>query len=231
MNARIKLIVPLLLLVVAQGCVPAQPAEVDVAPAATSTVTRPPATATSTPLPPPTATPVATEVLPTPQPAVTITATGGTLYIRRGPGLEYDRIGALTKGSSASIIGQDVLSKWVQITIPDSERTGWVSNMSSLTRIDGDLSSVPDFTYTDWAKPAYVKNCTEHEILIQPGEIRLLNFYTNGESLNEAQINPGVYTVYDLFVPGEPAIETIDVREGVTVYITVNGLGVSHKCP
>jgi len=58
-----------------------------------------------------------------------------------------------------------------------------------------------------------------------------LNFYTNGESLNEAQINPGVYTVYDLFVPGEPAIETIDVREGVTVYITVNGLGVSHKCP
>ncbi|MCQ3939051.1 MAG: hypothetical protein DPW18_18685 [Chloroflexi bacterium] len=196
----------------------------------TSAAYRPTPTASSTPLPSPTVVPAAGTALPTLQP-VTITAVGGNLYIRRGPGMEYDRIGVLKKGSSAQVIGRDVLSRWVQVNVPGSDRTGWVSIMTDLSRIDGDLNPIPDFTFTDWPQPAYIKNCTEHDLYIMPGEIYLYNLYTNSKYLNEAQVNPGVYTVYDLFVPGEPEIETVDVREGMTVYITVNGLGVKHNCP
>lgn len=232
MTAMKKLIPALLLFFLAQGCVPAQQPQPEVMEVeSTATVENQLPVETSTPLPTATAVPTATEVLPTPQPMVTIHAVSGNLYIRRGPGIEYDRIGVLTKGTSAEIIGQDVLSKWVQVNVPDSDRTGWVSIMTEFSQVDGDLSLVADFTFTDWPKPAYIKNCTEHDILIQPGEIYLYNLWTNGQFLNEAQVNPGTYTVYDMFVPGEPEIETVDVREGMTIYITVNGEGVKHNCP
>jgi hypothetical protein len=81
----------------------------------------------------------------------------------------------LYKGTSARIIGQDVLSRWVQIQMPRfRELTGWVSIMTDFTRVDGDLASVPDFTFTDWPLPAYVKNCTEHDLVLEPGDIYLI---------------------------------------------------------
>lgn len=197
----------------------------------TATVHRPPSTVTAAPPPTPTLVPTATEISPTPQPTVTITAAKGSLYIRRGPGLPYNQIGVLRKGESANIIGQDVLSRWVQIQIPGSDATGWVSIMTDFTSVQGDLNAVPDFTFTDWPQPAYVKNCTEHDILLEPGEIYLYSAYTNADYLNEAQVDPGVYTAYDLFVPGEPEIQKVEIREGMYVYLTLNGLGVNHKCP
>jgi hypothetical protein len=214
-----------------QGCFQNQ--TVDSVPqtvAATPTVHRPLSTVTVAPPPTPTVVPT-TEPLPTPTPHVTITAVNGNLYIRRGPGLPYDQIGVLYKGASAVIIGQDVLARWVQIHIPDSERTGWVSMMTDFSAIEGDVKSIPDFTFTDYPLPAYIKNCTEHDLWIEPGDFYLYNLFTNAQYLNEVQVNPGVYSVYDLFVPGEPEIQKVNIREGMTAYITVNGLGVSHLCP
>lgn len=232
MNSRKQILFSLLLMVFLQGCFRAQTTNNELPTVeVTATTERPTSTITSAPLPSATVTPTVAEVLPTPPPNVTITAVGGNLYIRRGPGFEYDPIAVLTKGSSADVIGQDVLSKWAQVNIPDSDRTGWVSLMSTLTQVTGELSQVPDFTFTDWAKPAYVKNCTEHNIYIMPGEVYLYNLYTNSKYLNEAQVNPGTYRVYDVSLPDEPEIQIIEVREGVTVYITVNGLGVEHDCP
>ncbi|MBI5824382.1 MAG: SH3 domain-containing protein [Chloroflexi bacterium] len=192
-----------------------------------------PAIQDSTPLasPPPTLAPTAVVILPTPLPSVTITAATGNIFIRRGPGLPYNPIGVLSKGASARVIAQDVLSDWVQINIPDSETTGWVSIQTMYSKVDGDLSQLPDFTFTDWPLPAYIKNCTEHDMFIAPGEIYLSSLYTNAQYKNEVQVNPGSYVAYDLFVPGEPEAQEIEIREGVTAYITINGLGEEHKCP
>lgn len=217
-----------------QGCSPARTAE-----------NRPQTTAqetpsmvnlssfTATPAPPsaPTPAPVILEPSPTPKPAVTVTAAGGNLFIRRGPNTRYNQIGVLYEGTSAAVIARDVLGEWVQIVLPGSEATGWVSVLTRYSKIEGDLKSLPDFTFTDWPLPAYVKNCTEHDIVLEPGDIYLNNLYTNAQYWNEAQVDPGLYTVYDMFLPGAPEIQKIYIKEGMTVYITVNGLGEKHKCP
>lgn len=192
-----------------------------------------PAPPTFTPPPSPTPAPAAVEVSPTPELTanVTVTAARGNLYIRRGPGTPYDRIGVLSKGESAVVIGRDVLSKWVQIQIPGlDEATGWVSLLTEFSEIQGDLSQVPAFTFTDWPQPAYIENCTEHDLLILPNELYLYNLYANDKYLNEVQIDPGTYNIQDLFVDGEPVYMTVDVREGQTLYITENALGEMHKC-
>jgi hypothetical protein len=227
-----KAIPALILILLVQGCAPAQTFESE--PQTTddglqAAVTAPPSTVA--PLPTRTVVPTTTEIPPTSAPKVTITATKGNLYIRRGPGLPYNQIGILYQDASAEIIGRDVLSRWVQVNIPNSDQTGWVSIMTDFTSVDGDLDSVPNFTFTDWPLPAYVKNCTEHDLVLEPGDIYLYNLWTNSQYLNEAQINPGLYTVYDLFLPGAPEVQKVNIKEGMTVYITVNGLGVSHKCP
>jgi Bacterial SH3 domain len=217
------------ILLLVQGCAPVQPqAIIDEAPQTEEAVPTETATPLPTPMPDPTAT--ASPTL-TATPAVRVTAIDGNLYIRRGPGTVYNRIGLLKKGESANVIGQDVLSKWVQIIIPNTEITGWVSLLTPFSQIDGDLPEIPSFTFTEWPEPAYIKNCTEHDMLIGPNEIYLYSLWTNSKYLNEEQFDPGVYEVYDLFVPGEPLVQTIDLQEGETFYITLNGLGVEHHCP
>lgn len=189
-----------------------------------------PAPATSTPLSTPTIVPTS-EGSSTPQLSVSVTAVGGNLYIRRGPGTPYDRIGLLSKGQTAQVIGRDVLSKWVQIQIPGSDEiTGWVSLLTEFSEIQGDLSQIPSFTVTDWPLPAYIENCTEHDLLVLPNELYLYSLYTNDKYLNEIQVDPGTYSIQDLFVDGEPVYMTVDVREGQVIYITENALGEMHKC-
>jgi hypothetical protein len=229
--------ISILLLLFLIGCAP-QPLTVDRAQETMTPSRQPSAVSTSTPLrfdelnASPTVIVASTSTqIPTPQPSVTITAVGGNLYIRRGPDMAYNRIGVLKKGESAQVIAQDVLSNWVQINIPNSELTGWVSVMTNFSEITGDLKSLPNFTFTDYPQPAYIKNCTEHILLIMPGEYYLENLFTNAQYLNEVRVDSGVYSIYDVTLPDEPLIQTVDMQEGETAYITVNGLGVSHKCP
>lgn len=200
---------------------------------ATSTVNLLPPTVTNTPLPTPTLIPAVTEIPPTPIVSpVHIIAASGNLYIRRGPGTPYNRIGLLPKGTSAEVIGQDMLSKWVQIKIPESENTGWVSLLTPFTKLDGDLSIVPAFTFTEWPQPAYIKNCTEHDMLLGPGDIFIYNLYTNAQYLNEIQVDPGTYKIYDAFDPDNLVfIDSVDIREGDTYYAVVDGTGTHHNCP
>lgn len=163
-------------------------------------------------------------------PAVRVTAVGGNLYIRRGPGTAYDRTGLLNQGESAQVIGKDMLSKWVQVVIPGSEATGWVSLLTPYSQVAGDLSQIPAFTFTEFPKPAYIENCTEHDLLVLPNELYLYNLYTNSNSLNEAQVDPGVYAIKDLFVEGQPVYLTVYVSEGEIVYITVDASDNQHLC-
>ncbi len=200
----------------------------------TETTATPLASVQETPLPTlqPTSTIVPTlEALPTLLPRVTITAMSGNLFIRRGPGLAYDVVGILYKDTSAEIIGQDVLSGWVQVNISDSQATGWISIQTQFSKIDGDLTIIQAFTFEEWPEPAYIKNCTEHDMFIEPAGLYLASLYSNATGENEVQVNPGDYIIYDLFVQGEPEVERVSVREGNIVYVTINGLGVGHKCP
>lgn len=225
-----KKITSILLLIFILGCAPQNLTVDDRQETVEPTVNRPPSTVTSTPQTTPTLV-TATETESPASTSVSITAETGNLYIRRGPSTKYNRIGVLTKGMSAEVIGQDVLSNWVQIKIPDSDNLGWVSIQTNFHRIDGDLSQIPDFTFPDFPVAAYIKNCTEHILLVEPGEIYLENLFTNAQGLNEARLDSGIYSVYDATLPELKLIQTIDVQEGETVYITINGLGKSHKCP
>jgi uncharacterized protein YraI len=227
--------VVLLLIISTQGCararlsaLPSVPTAQDIGQISTEAIEL---SATSTQQATKTPSPTATTVLPTETslPKVTITAAGGNLYIRRGPGFPYNQVGVLYKGTSAVVIARDVLSKWVQINIPDSDETGWVSNQSQFSRLNGEFDSLPDFTFTEWPVPAYLYNCTEHDMYIMPGEILITSYFTHPN--NQAWLNPGTYTVYDATLPDVPEVTTVNIREGDDQAILVDGSGNHHKCP
>lgn len=234
-----KVLIALLLIVFTQGCVLTggrRPPVSDVieptwTPQSNVVSLNTSSPSTATPLPPPTVAPTATVILPTPLPSVTITAVNGNIFIRRGPGMPYNPIGFLRNGVSAQVIAVDVLSNWAQINVPDMDTTGWIYLHTPYSKIDGDISQLPDFTFTDWPAPAYIKNCTEHDMYIMPGDIYLYSLYTNAKYKNEVQVDPGTYIAYDMFYPDEPEAQTLDIFEGMTGYITTNGIGEGHKCP
>lgn len=176
-------------------------------------------------------TPTGTEILPTPTstPQVTLKAINGNVFIRRGPHMAYNPIDVLYKDTSVQAIARDVLSKWVQIIIPKSNKTGWISVQTEYTQLTGDLNSLPEITPTDWPIPAYLRNCTHHQMYIMPSEIVLPSTY--GQPENEIWVYPGFYTAYDLDVPGEPEVFQADIREGMTAEILDDGLGEHRKCP
>lgn len=192
---------------------------------ATPTVPQPtvPA-ATPTPLPAATAQPTETVA-----PRVVISAAGGNVFIRRGPGMAYNPIGVLFKGTSETVLARDVLSRWVQVRIPNSEKTGWIFVNSGFTQVEGDLASVEDFTTTDWPVPGYLINCTHHDMYIMPGEVILPASF--GYPPNDVWLYPGFYTVQDIMVAGEPKVLDIEMREGVDLEIRVDGSGEKRKCP
>jgi len=182
---------------------------------------------TSTPLVLPTATAAVSEPART---EVTVTAAGGNVYIRRGPGLAYNPIGLLADGESAAALARDILSDWVQVEIPvDPGQTGWVSVMTGYISIKGDVSSLPAVQVTDWPVAAYLRNCTYHEMLVQPGGMILPSLLQYPE--NEVWIYPGSYTVYDLDHPDTPEVAAVELREGVEIDIRVDGNDEKRKCP
>lgn len=186
------------------------------------------ATATNTPTTVPA---TATEISPTAttQPRVVISAVKGNIFIRRGPDMAFNPIGVLYKDTSAPVIARDVLSNWVQIVIPNSDQKGWISIQTQYSKIDGDLKTLPEFTTTEWPTPAYLRNCTHHQMYILPAEVILLSSLDQPD--NMVWLYPGTYTVYDLEVSGEPEVTTVEVREGVTVEILDDGAGEHRKCP
>jgi uncharacterized protein YgiM (DUF1202 family) len=176
----------------------------------------------------PTATATLTVVPTAALPIVTITAVNGNVNIRRGPSLAYNPISVLYKGMSAKVIAHDVLTKWAQIELPGSDKTGWISLLTDYATVEGDLDSLPGFTTTEWPITAYLINCTHHEMFVMPGGITLPSAYQEPE--NEIWLNPGHYTVYDLEVPDLTEVKSFDIREGQEIEITEDGAGERRKC-
>jgi len=178
-----------------------------------------------------TAVPTATLALPTLTfvPAVTLEAVGGNLFIRRGPDMAFNPIGALYKGTRVKVLARDVLGKWVQIQIPDSDKTGWVSVQTSFSRIEGSLDALPQLSPAEWPLPAYLRNCTHHRMYIMPEEAILPSALEKPD--NEIWVYPGVHQVYDIEVPGDPEVLEVTVKEGDLIEIHEDGLGEWRKCP
>ncbi len=227
MSARIASLVILAFFVV--GCAPPRGAPTPSvaptdAPLPVSSPVASVATATSSPLPTPDSSPTPTLA------PVTVAAVKGNLFIRRGPDVAFNPIAVLSAGQRETALARDVLAEWVEIRVPSNPgQTGWVSLQTTYSAVTGDVTSLPEIQPTDWPVPAFLRNCTFHDMTAEPGGI-LLPAVTNFPD-NDVRIPPGTYRVYDTDVDGYPEVLKVELREGSAVDIRVDGNGFKKKCP
>ena len=101
-------------------------------------------------------------------PLVTITAINGDLYIRRGSGSDFNPIGVLVQGQTATVLGRDILNQWLYIPIPSQAgKFGWVSTLTIYSSISGQTMDLP-VVDSDLAVPAFIQNCSTHNMMVQP---------------------------------------------------------------
>jgi uncharacterized protein YgiM (DUF1202 family) len=232
-SQTIRLAAALFLLFLVQACAQSKADASTAAPTEVAAST-PVAQESPSPMPTPTAetptlTPTPTQPSATPISDVTITAVKGNLFIRRGPNMAYNPIGVLYKDTSAKIIARDVLSDWAQIQIPNSDQTGWVSVQTDYSQVKGDLKPLPEITIDEWPLPAYVRNCTHHQMYVPEIDLVIPSLFEYPE--NEVWIYPGTYTALDIDVNDYPEVETFTIKEGSEVELLWDGLGEKRKCP
>ncbi len=212
-----------------QGCNPSQ-RSLPPTPSGTSVetalpfLTAPVATATASVVPTATFLPIQTSKV------VTVAATKGNLFIRRGPDLGFNPIAVLRDGQSATAQARDVLSNWLQIPIPGQpDKTGWVSIQTHYSVVSGDVMNLPEFTQTYWPEAASLRNCTHHQLEADPAGIVLPPVDQFPD--NEVQMNPGTYAIRDIDVDHSPVVAEVVLQEGSAIDVRTDGDGVRKKCP
>lgn len=154
---------------------------------------------------------------------ITVTAATGNLFIRRGPGTTYNIVSGLSKGTTTKAVGRNEKNDWLAIEIPKVKGAyGWISMGTGYTEMSGSITSLPLFPY-DEAKPAYIQNCTHHDMTTRPGQWNLPGKTTQ-------KVNPGEYAILDM-VTGQNKVQEIDLKEGNTARIKVDGDGANNSCP
>ena len=133
-------------------------------------------------------------------------------------------------GQTATALARDVLSDWLQIRVSGHPQvTGWVSIQTQYSIVAGDVRNLPEITPTEWPILAFVRNCTEDQMMANPGGIVLPpvgNFPDN-----DVRLNPGTYRIYDIDADGGPEVLKIDIKEGSAIDIRDDGNGEHKKCP
>jgi len=153
---------------------------------------------------------------------------GSALNIRRGPGLTYDTVAAFQVGQTAQANGRDSKGEWLQVEVPNSPGVfGWVYSKATTVSVAGDPLSLPEATFGE-AVPAYVRNCTTHQLSLRPGELILEPLAK--QPANRIQVNPGFYEVVDLTLNAK-SVMTMSVTEGSELVLTKDGNGVNYTCP
>ena len=117
------------------------------------------------PAPTPSLVPSWTATTPPTAAPVTVSATGN-LNVRRGPGVGYNPVGGLLKGETATATARDANGEWLYISLPSS-KPGWVSILTKFSTVSGEVQSLPVMS-VDAPKPAYLRNCTFHPMLVKP---------------------------------------------------------------
>lgn len=160
---------------------------------------------------------------------VTITISGGNINIRRGPGADYNPIGAFLDGQSAVAVSRNENGTWLYIPIPGTpDQFGWINATTRLSRVIGDIELLP-VKIIEPAKPAYVRNCTPNTMLLRPGDIEIENLLKTPN--NVALVYPGDYDVYDTILISNSSLRTLILREGNTIDITEDASHKTHTCP
>lgn len=161
---------------------------------------------------------------------VSVTAVKGNVFIRRGPDVAFNPTSVLREGQTAVAVGRDVLTKWLEIRSPEEPaESGWISIVTQFTSVTGDSRSLPVIEPGDWPIPAFLRNCTHHELIAYPGGVLIPPVDAFPD--NDVQINPGSYKVIDTDVDGYPEVLSVDLREGSAVDIRIDGNGEKKKCP
>jgi hypothetical protein len=205
------------------------PRPVEMTQTALPTATRPAPASSSTPRPrAATETP---EILPTAQ-AISVRIVDGNLFVRRGPSVNYNYVGVLYEDEVVVATGRDRVSRWIRVAFPakpnkEPDREGWITTESDYTLIDGDISNLP-YIETEPARPAFIRNCTKHQMWILPADVYLSA--KSKEPFNEAQFPVGLYQVYDVENEETVPIEEIDLSEGERVDIRYDWTGERSKC-
>lgn len=101
--------------------------------------------------------------------------------------------------------------------------------MSQFTEVTGELDSLPEIEPTEWPRLASLRNCTYHQMLIQPGGVIIPSIISFPE--NDVRVNPGSYAVLDVEVDDYPEVLSAQISEGMTVDIVTDGSGEKKKCP
>ncbi len=165
---------------------------------------------------------------PTADNSVVISVQTGSLNVRRGPSIYYDALAFLDTGQSATASARDARGGWLYIPLPDDPTaSGWVSAGTGVSSVHGDVNSLP-VKNVDPPMPAIIRNCTFHPMMIRPGDV-LLQPQTD-ISGRSAHFPPGTYSAYDQNVSNKKVM-TIDLKEGLSVDIKVNGTGMTYSCP
>lgn len=179
------------------------------------------------------ATPVPRTTTPTPQivaspQTVRVTIQDGNLFARSGPGLEYNSVGVLYDGVTVIANGRDRISRWLRVALPSNpEADGWITTETDYTLIEGDIPNLP-YIETEPARPAFIHNCTKHELWVMPAEVKLLDKFEAPD--NEERLSVGIYQIYDLENPEDKPIEEVSLSEGKTVDIQYDWTGEKSKC-
>jgi hypothetical protein len=161
---------------------------------------------------------------------VYFTAEKGYVNIRRGPNVSYNPIGVMKPGQKALVQGRDLLGKWAMIQLPaNSDLTGWVNVETEYSKVQGDLFTLPEVEVKDFAVPAYIRNCTFHNMTIQTTGEQLLNINTYPN--NQLRVEPGSYIITDDdAVSAVPEEFKLFVSEGDIIDIIYDGDNNKHKC-
>jgi hypothetical protein len=153
---------------------------------------------------------------------------GGNLFVRRGPSLDYNYVDVLYDGVTVLATGRDRVSRWIRIALPSNpEVEGWITTETNYTLIEGDIPNLP-YIETEPARPAYIRNCTMHELWVMPAEVKLLEKFEAPD--NEERFPVGIYQVYDLENPDNKPIEEVSLSEGKMVDIQYDWTGEKTKC-
>ena len=232
---QILVIILILAIFVVQACIPAAETPTEVPQASPTLDERPTSTATPeapTALPTATKTPISNTPTPEPMPTqvkkVVFSVSGGNLSVRRGPRLTYNYVGVMYDGDEAIAIGRDRTGDWLLIALPSKPGIdGWVTTETKYSTVEGIIRSLP-LVEVELPAPAFIRNCTKHKILVQPGDVELFNKYNEPD--NEAHFEVMTYQLYDLDVAGSPRLEDISLAEGIRVDIRYDGNGDKSKC-
>jgi len=154
---------------------------------------------------------------------VTVTAATGNMFIRRGPGSTYNIIAGLSKGVTAKAVGRSEKNDWLAIEIPNANgKVGWISMGTIFTQLNGSMQALSLYPFEVF-KPAYLRNCTLHDMTTKPGQWNL-------PAKTTQKVNPGEYKILDMST-GQSGVQDVDLKEGNTISIKVDGNGLSNSCP